>query len=100
MATSLKSPLDIDLILSFKKIVGDDYVLIDVETLLHYSHDETEDLHFPPDLVIKPRTTEEISAIMKECNAKKIPVTPRGAGTGLSGGHYLISGVCYYQQKE
>src|SRR5688572_18616424 len=86
MATSLKSPLDIDLILSFKKIVGDDYVLIDEETLLHYSHDETEDLHFPPDLVIKPRTTEEISAIMKECNAKKIPVTPRGAGTGLSGG--------------
>lgn len=86
MATRLNSQLDIDLILSFKKIVGDDYVLADEETLLHYSHDETEDLHFPPDLVIKPRTTEEISAIMKVCNAKKIPVTPRGAGTGLSGG--------------
>src|SRR5687768_8034130 len=86
MTTSLKSPLDIDLIVSFKKIVGDEYVLADEETLLHYSHDETEDLHFPPDLVIKPRTTEEISAIMKVCNAKKIPVTPRGAGTGLSGG--------------
>jgi len=86
MTTSLKSPLDIDLIVSFKKIVGDDYVLGDEETLLHYSHDETEDLHFLPDLVIKPRTTEEISAIMKICNAKKIPVTPRGAGTGLSGG--------------
>src|SRR4026208_4812 len=86
MDTRLKSPLDIDLILSFKKIVGDDYVLADEETLLHYSHDETEDLHFPPDVVIKPGTTGEISAIMKICNAKKIPVTPRGAGTGLSGG--------------
>ena len=86
MDTRLKSPLDLDLILSFKKIVGDDYVLADEETLLHYSHDETEDLHFPPDVVIKPGTTGEISAIMKICNAEKIPVTPRGAGTGLSGG--------------
>ena len=86
MDTRLKSPLDIDLLLSFKKIVGEDYVLADEETLLHYSHDETEDLHFPPDVVIKPGTTGEISAIMKICNAEKIPVTPRGAGTGLSGG--------------
>jgi glycolate oxidase len=36
--------------------------------------------------VIKPRTAEEISAILKICNQYKIPVTPRGGGTGLSGG--------------
>lgn len=70
----------------FKKIIGEKYVLIDQESLHHYSHDETEDLHFLPDVVVKPRTAEEISAILKICNKEKIPVTPRGAGTGLSGG--------------
>lgn len=71
---------------AFRQIVGTDYVLIDEESLHRYAHDETENLHFLPEVVIKPRTAEEISAIMKICNAGKIPVTPRGAGTGLSGG--------------
>ena len=70
----------------FKKIVGDNFVFVDEETLNNYAHDETENLHFLPDTVLKPKTTEEISAILKICNEYKIPVTPRGAGTGLSGG--------------
>ena len=70
----------------FKTIVGDEYILVNEEDLKRYDHDETENLHFLPDVVIKPRTAEEISAIMKICNAQKIPVTPRGAGTGLAGG--------------
>jgi len=69
----------------FKNIVGAPFVLVDEESLKNYDHDETENLHFLPDVVIKPRTAEEISAIMKICNAQKIPVTPRGAGTGLAG---------------
>ena len=71
---------------SFKKIVSEKFVLVDEESLNNYAHDETEDLHFLPEVVIKPRTAEEISAILKICNKEKIPVTPRGAGTGLSGG--------------
>lgn len=70
----------------FKKIVGDPYVFVDEEVLGHYSSDETEDLHFLPDVVIKPGSAAEISEILKVCNQYKIPVTPRGAGTGLSGG--------------
>ncbi|MGZ8553368.1 MAG: FAD-binding oxidoreductase [Chitinophagaceae bacterium] len=70
----------------FKKIIGEAHVLGDEESLQHYSHDETETLSYLPEVVIKPRTVEEVSAIMKICNADKIPVTPRGAGTGLSGG--------------
>ena len=70
----------------FKKIVGNTYVFVDDESLNNYAHDETENLHFLPDVVIKPRSTKEISAIMVICNEHKIPVTPRGAGTGLSGG--------------
>lgn len=70
----------------FKKIVGDNYLLVDEESLNNYAHDETENLHFLPDVVLKPRSATEIAGIMKICNAQKIPVTPRGAGTGLSGG--------------
>lgn len=73
-------------VMQFKTIAGELNVLINEEELKNYDHDETENLHFLPDVVIKPRTPEEISAIMKICNRLKIPVTPRGAGTGLAGG--------------
>ena len=81
--TSLLRPQHLE---AFKKIVGEKFVLVDEESLFHYSHDETEDLHFPPEVVLRPRTAEEISAILKICHQERIPVTPRGAGTGLSGG--------------
>ncbi len=70
----------------FQNIVGDTNVLYDEESLKHYGHDETELLVFLPEVVLKPSTTEEVAAIMKICYADSIPVTPRGAGTGLSGG--------------
>ena len=71
---------------AFRNILGTAYVFTDEESLNNYAHDETENLHFLPDIVIKPATAEELSAVMKICNQNKIPVTPRGAGTGLSGG--------------
>ena len=71
---------------SFKAIVGENFVFIDDETLDYFSRDETEKLSFLPEVVIKPKTANEIAAIMKICNQDLIPVTPRGAGTGLSGG--------------
>jgi len=70
----------------FISIAGHQYVLVDEESLQNYGHDETENLLYLPDVVIRPRTAVEISAIMKICNRQGIPVTPRGAGTGLSGG--------------
>jgi len=70
----------------FKKILGQQYVLADGESLQQYGHDETEQLVFLPEVVLKPRSAEDISAILKICNADRLPVTPRGAGTGLSGG--------------
>ena len=71
---------------SFRKIVGPEYVRTDNESLHHYGHDETENILCPPDVVIKPRSAQQISAILEICNRDLIPVTPRGAGTGLSGG--------------
>ncbi len=69
-----------------RAIVGDIYVYTNEADMDKYGRDETENLHFLPELVVLPRTAEEISGIMKLCNKLKIPVTPRGAGTGLSGG--------------
>lgn len=65
-----------------------------------YGHDETEDLLFIPDVVLKPTTTAEISAILKYCNENNIPVTPSGARTGLSGGALPIhKGVALSMEK-
>ncbi|WP_346319017.1 FAD-linked oxidase C-terminal domain-containing protein [Chitinophaga sp. YIM B06452] len=71
---------------ALKGIVGETYVLTDEENIEKYAHDETEDLRFPPEVVVKPATTEEVSRIMGFCNESLLPVTPRGGGTGLSGG--------------
>ena len=70
----------------FKDICGEINVLTDNLDLQNYASDETENLYFLPQVVLKPRTAEEISKLLKICNDNKIPVTPRGAGTGLSGG--------------
>ena len=86
MEAVVKSLLSDQFINSFKKIVGEQFVFVDAENLNKYSHDETEHLHYLPEVVIKPRSADEISEIFKICNQNKIPVTPRGAGTGLSGG--------------
>jgi glycolate oxidase len=75
-----------ELFLLLRQIVGDNYILADAEHLAGYGHDETEQLVFLPEVVLKPRTAQEISAIMKLANEHLVPVTPRGAGTGLSGG--------------
>ncbi|MEP6465134.1 MAG: FAD-linked oxidase C-terminal domain-containing protein [Parafilimonas sp.] len=69
-----------------QEICGAENVFADEETMQVYGHDETEKLSYPPDVVVKPSSTQQISAILKYCNQHLIPVTPRGAGTGLSGG--------------
>lgn len=73
-------------------IVGNDAVLNQRADLEKYSHDETEDLVYYPEIVAKPQTPEQVSALMKLCNENLIPVTPRGAGTGLSGGALPVKG--------
>jgi len=75
-----------------KEIVGADFVFSDLDKLLEYSSDETEDLSYPPEVVLKPKNTEEISKIITYCNDKLIPITPCGARTGLSGGSLPIKG--------
>ena len=84
--------INIDDLAVLKEIVGTDFVFSDEEKLLEYSSDETEDLSYPPEVVLKPKTTEEISRIITYCNDKLISITPCGARTGLSGGSLPIKG--------
>ena len=72
------------------QIVGENYIFTDIETRNHYGHDETEDYVFPPNVVVKPANSNEVSQIIKVANEYKIPTTPIGARTGLSGGALSI----------
>ena len=75
-----------------ENIVGKNYIFTDAETCLKFGHDETEDLSFPPQIVVKPKDTFEISEILKIANQNQIPVVPIGAQTGLSGGALAVKG--------
>jgi glycolate oxidase len=70
----------------FRAIAGDSNVMVDDNQKEDYAHDKTEDYFFMPAVVVKPADTKEVSELLKVCNQYKVPVTPRGAGTGLSGG--------------
>lgn len=86
METGTRTGISTEILQAFKKICGEAFVLVDEESRSLYAHDETEDLNFLPDIVLRPETAEQISQVMRICNRGQIPVTPRGAGTGLSGG--------------
>ena len=89
------NPVTPEIVDELKKIVGDKYVIFaDAEKLEPYSHDEVPDPRYAhmPDAVVRPNSRDEIAEIMKLANRERIPVTPRGAGSGLSGGAVPIYG--------
>ena len=69
-------------------ITGKGNVIIDREKLEAYSHDETDAHEYghSPDALVLPSSTEQTAEIVKLANRHLIPITPRGAGSGLSGG--------------
>ena len=73
---------DID---KLKEIVGAEQVISGESINEDYAHDELAELVVYPDVIVEPETTEEVAAIMKYASEHKIPVTPRGSGTGLCG---------------
>jgi glycolate oxidase len=67
-------------------IVGPDNILITKEAISDYAHDESSiEPHFP-EVVVRAETTQEVSRILSLANRERVPVTPRGGGTGLTGG--------------
>ena len=73
-------------------LFGKENVFIDQESLINYGHDETENLSYPPEILVKPKDADQVSKIMKLAFENSIPVTPIGARTGLSGGSLCIHG--------
>lgn len=76
------------------QIVGSSDIIIDKEKMLDYSHDEFSlpEIACMPDVVVKPRSTQQVSRIVRLAQRKKIPITPRGGATGLCGGAVPSSG--------
>jgi len=84
--------LDKKIVADLEKIVGKEGVLTSKEDLTSYSYDGTAFWAHMPDVVVLPTNTEQISQIMKLANNNRIPVTPRGGGTNISGGSIPIKG--------
>lgn len=89
---SCYSKITAELIQKLSVIVSPENIITPEGDIEPYSHDETEDFQFQPEAVVKPISTAQVSEILKLCFENNIPVTPRGGGTGLSGGALPIYG--------
>ena len=83
--------MDQKIIDQIEKIVGKDGYSTRTADLYTYGFDASI-FHATPEIVIQPKSTEQVSEIMKIANANLIPVVPRGAGTGLCGSAVPIKG--------
>jgi len=84
--------LEPNIMTQLRKIMGKGAVLTSKEDLNAYSYDGTATWAHMPDVVVLPTTAEQVSQILKLADDNKIPVTPRGAGTNVSGGSIPIKG--------
>jgi glycolate oxidase len=73
------------IIQNLQKIVGIENIATERQDLLCYSYDATQ-MEFLPDAVVYPADADEVAKILKLANAERLPVFPRGAGSGFSGG--------------
>src|SRR5690242_5785438 len=80
------------LISTLKEISGDQYVFTDAASLEEYGKDQTLDFSYAFDVLIKPGSANEIARIMRTCGQLGIPVTPRGGGSGVTGGALPVYG--------
>jgi glycolate oxidase len=88
-------PVTAAIVAELRNIVGDRNLLFgEDDRMLAYGHDEVageEHAHLP-EAVVKPDSAAQVSAVLRLANRERVPVTPRGAGTGLSGGAVPIRG--------
>lgn len=72
--------------------LGQRKVTADRDVLAQYARDETPDLEFFPDLLVRAESSADVALTMRICNDYRMPVTPRGAGTGVTGGAVAVQG--------
>ena len=73
------------LIRELREIVGDSYVLIEKEDVIVYEQDGSI-LQAMPEIVVLPANVEQVSSVIRAARKAKVPIVPRGSGTGLAGG--------------
>ncbi|WP_347488832.1 FAD-binding oxidoreductase [Desulfoscipio sp. XC116] len=91
-----------DMIANLQNIVGSRNVIADQEKLETYAGDEVPEVEWKhlPEVVVKPENVRQVSEVLKLANRELIPVTPRGAGTGLAGGAVpMIGGIVLSLEK-
>ena len=76
---------------ALKEAIGEHKVLDDEMDRMLYSYDATR-LSFPPDVVVIPESEEDIKKVVKICYEEGVPITPRGAGSGYTGGAIPVKG--------
>ena len=77
---------------ALREIVGQKSVLMGSEDMEPYSHDEVVGFRADPEAVVRVTSAEQVSEILKLAQREQLPVTPRGAGYGLSGGAVPVEG--------
>lgn len=87
-------PVTIEIVNELKEICGEEFVHFDdVKKLKKYSRDKVpESYGHMPEVAVLPKTAKEIAQVVKLANRERIPITPRAAGSGLSGGAVPIYG--------
>jgi glycolate oxidase len=85
------APLTPGLIAAIERVIGPSFVRRDRESLEAYGVDALKRGR-PADLVVLPASTEEIAGVVRLCNEHRVPVTPRGGGTGYTGGAVPVCG--------
>ena len=83
--------MDTKHIAAFRAIVGEENCFDDVAHKIAYCYDATR-CRYEPDAVVFPRNEDDVSQILRYCNEHRILVTPRGAGSGFTGGALPVSG--------
>ncbi|MHC4599763.1 MAG: FAD-binding oxidoreductase [Planctomycetota bacterium] len=92
MTRESHTTVDAEAIERLRGIVGGANVLVSAEGRETYATDETEELRFPPEVVVKADTADQVSAVLRLANEKGFPVTPRTGGTGVTGGALAVRG--------
>ena len=85
-------PVGPPLIAALREIVGAENLLLSAEEIEPYTHDEVIGLRAEPELVVRVTSAGQVSQILKLAQQERVPVTPRGAGMGLSGGAVPVHG--------
>ena len=92
MAVIAYRKVDHEIVRQLQTIVGEGRVLTDADLVEPYTHDEVVGLRALPEVVVRAATAAQVSAILRLAQRERVPVTPRGAGYGLSGGAVPMCG--------